>query len=52
LTSICTNENKDKIRRTTMCKTNAGNDCEMVIITNFKSKAEEIAERNCIIISS
>jgi hypothetical protein len=24
----------------------------MVIITNFKSKAEEIAERNCIIISS
>ena len=35
-----------------MCKTLAGNDCEMVIITNFRSKAEDIAFRQSIIISS
>ena len=35
-----------------MCKTLAGNDCEMVIITNFRSKAEDIALRQSIIISS
>jgi len=35
-----------------LCKTIAGNDCEMVIITNFISKPEEIAVRRAVILSS
>ncbi len=35
-----------------MCKTLAGNDCEMVIITNFSSRPEEIAIRRAIILTS
>lgn len=30
----------------------AGNDCEMVIVTNFSSRAEDIAVRRAIIITS
>lgn len=43
LAKICITETKDKIRKTILCKTIAGNDCEMVIITNFISRPEEIA---------
>lgn len=49
---ICTPETKDRIRKTVLCKTIAGNDCEMVIITNFTSRAEEIAMRRAVILSS
>jgi len=35
-----------------LCKTLAGNDCEMVIVTNFSSRAEDIAVRRAIIITS
>jgi len=35
-----------------LCKTISGNDCEMVIITNFDSRPEEIALRRAIIITS
>ena len=35
-----------------MCKTLAGNDSDMVIITNFTSEDEEIAERQAVILSS
>lgn len=35
-----------------MCKTLAGNDCEMLIITNFYSWEEEIAEWSAVIISA
>lgn len=35
-----------------MCKTLAGNDCEMLIITNFYSWEEDIAERSAVIVSS
>jgi hypothetical protein len=35
-----------------MCKTLAGNDCEMLIITNFFSREEEIADRSAIIITA
>jgi cytosolic carboxypeptidase protein 2/3 len=49
---LCTNETKDKIRKTILTKTIAGNDCEMVIITNFSSKPEQIAIRRAIILTS
>jgi murein tripeptide amidase MpaA len=43
---------KDRIRRTDLCKTKAGNNVELLIITNFTSNQDSIAERKCIIISS
>ena len=52
LDKICRIENKDKIRKTVLCKTLAGNDCEMVIITNFASRPEDIAVRKAIILTS
>ena len=52
LARLCTNETKDKIRKTILTKTIAGNDCEMVIITNFLSRPEEIAVRRAVILSS
>ena len=35
--SLVTPRSKDYLRRTTLCKTIAGNMCEMLIITNFNS---------------
>lgn len=52
LQRLCTNETKDKIRKTILTKTLAGNDCEMVIITNFVSRPEEIAVRRAVILTS
>ena len=34
---ICTFENKDKVRKTVLCKSLAGNDVDMLIVTNFAS---------------
>lgn len=33
----CTFENKDKVRKTVLCKSLAGNDVDMLIVTNFAS---------------
>lgn len=52
LQRLCTNETKDKIRKTVLTKTIAGNECEMVIITNFSSAPEQIAIRRAVILSS
>jgi len=43
ITRICAPVNKDRIRRAPLCKTLAGNDCDMLIITNFGSAPEQIA---------
>lgn len=34
-----------------MCRTIAGNDCDMLIITNFNSSPEDIAERPAVILT-
>ena len=52
LDRICTAESKDKVRKTVLCKTLAGNDCEMIIITNFVSRPEDIAQRKAVILTS
>jgi len=52
LQRLCTPDCKDRIRKTIVCKTIAGNDCEMAIITNFSSRPEEIAIRRAIVITS
>ena len=49
---ICTFSNKDKVRKTNLCKSLAGNDVVMLIITNFLSDPAEIASRKCIILTS
>ena len=49
--SVCHTNNRDRIRKTSMCKTLAGNDCEMLIITNFYSWEEDIADRSAVILS-
>ena len=49
---LCAAANFDKIRRTVLCKTLAGNDCEMLIITNFNSNPEEIAVRKAVVLTS
>jgi murein tripeptide amidase MpaA len=42
---------RDRIRRAILTKTIAGNNCEMVIITNFLSKPESIAVRRAVILT-
>lgn len=42
---------KDRVRRTPLCRTLAGNDCEMLIITNFLSEPEAIALRPAVILT-
>jgi murein tripeptide amidase MpaA len=48
---VCTYQNKDKIRRTVLCKSLAGNDVEMLIVTNFASSPEAISHRKAIILT-
>jgi len=52
LERLCTAQMKFKIRKTTLTKTMAGNNCEMVIITNFSSRPELIALRRAVILTS
>jgi murein tripeptide amidase MpaA len=43
---------KDRLRRTELSKTIAGNSVDLLMITNFASSQDAIADRKCIIISS
>ena len=52
LNKISCTANKDCLRRSPLCKTIAGNDCEMLIITNFTSIADVIATRPAIILTA
>lgn len=49
---LCCPRTKDRIRKTIVCKTIAGNDVEMAIITNFNVRPEEIAVRRAIVITA
>ena len=46
---VCTKENEDLVRKSVLCKSQAGNDCYQLTITNFKSKEEDIAKREAIV---
>lgn len=50
--NTCTFSNKDKIRKTVLCKSLAGNDVDMLIVTNFSSTPEDIAIRKAIILTA
>ena len=45
INKVCTFQNKDKIRKTVLCKSLAGNDVDMLIVTNFMSDPVDIAVR-------
>jgi len=47
----CTFMNKDKVRKTVLCKSLAGNDVDMLIVTNFESNPVDIAVRKAIILT-
>ena len=49
---MCTFSNKDKIRKTVLCKSLAGNDVDMLIVTNFVSDPVDIAVRKAVILTS
>jgi len=42
---------KDKVRKTELCKSLAGNSLDLIIITNFESADLDIAQREAVIIS-
>jgi murein tripeptide amidase MpaA len=52
VSKTCTFQNKDKVRKTVLCKSLAGNDVDMLIVTNFASIPEEIAIRKAIILTA
>lgn len=39
------------VRRSTLCKTLAGNYMDMLIITDFQSSQDAIAKRKCVILT-
>ncbi len=43
---------RDVIRRTTLCKTLAGNDCPLFIVTDFSSPPEDISKRPAVIFTA
>ena len=52
LDQICApSDSQNTIRRTSLCKTLAGNNLEMLIITNFISSQDNIARRKCVILT-
>lgn len=51
LSDVCIDAARHKIRRTYLARTLAGNEFEGVIITNFNSPPEQIAERKWVIIT-
>ena len=52
INKVCTFQNKDKIRKTVLCKSLAGNDVDMLIVTNFLSDPVDIAVRKSIILTA
>jgi hypothetical protein len=45
-------ENKNIVRKTVLCQTNAGNDVEVLIVTNFTSQPIELSFRKAIIFTA
>lgn len=52
LNKISCTANKDWLRRSPLCKTIAGNECDILIITNFLSIPDVIATRPAIILTA
>ena len=50
--NVVTEDNYDRIRKTTLCQSNAGNDIDILIVTNFESQSMEIAQRKAVILTA
>ena len=48
----CNPVSRDKVRKTILCKSLAGNDVDMLIVTNFASIPEDIANRQAIVLTA
>jgi cytosolic carboxypeptidase protein 2/3 len=51
LDKVSTSKNEDRIRTTVLCKSNAGNDINEVVISDFSSSALEMATRKAILLA-
>lgn len=49
---VCHMHNKNKVRKTVLCKSLAGNEVDMLIVTNFLSDPVDIAVRKSVILTS
>lgn len=47
-----TNNTKDRIRRTSLCKSNAGNEVDLLIVTNFESEPVQMSVRPAVILTA
>jgi hypothetical protein len=43
---------KDRIRKTILCQSNAGNDVDVLIVTNFSSTPMELSVRKAVILTA
>jgi murein tripeptide amidase MpaA len=49
---VCHMHNKNKVRKTVLCKSLGGNEVDMLIVTNFLSDPVDIAVRKSVILTS
>jgi murein tripeptide amidase MpaA len=52
LNKVCYFEVRDRIRKTTLCRSLAGNDVDVLIITNFESEPILLSQRKSVILTS
>lgn len=50
--ATCVPATRDRVRKTILCKSLAGNDVDMLIVTNFASVPEDIALRQAVILTA
>lgn len=50
--STVTMDVKDRIRKTILCQSNAGNDVDVLIVTNFSSTPMELSVRKAVILTA
>lgn len=52
INNLVVQESKDKIRKTVLCQTNAGNDVEVLIVTNFQSSPVDLSVRKAVVLTA
>ena len=52
LRRVCLPEARDRIRKTVLCKSLAGNDVDVLIVTNFTSEPIELSVRKAVVLTS
>ncbi len=52
LSSVCTPAMQDRVRRSVLCRTLAGNALPLLVVTNFAAEEEEVAGRPAVILTA